>query len=154
MRYVLIDRFHELKRGERARASKCVTLGEPFLRGLDAYPSALVLESLLQVGGALARFSGPPGARTVLGKVDRAEFPSRARPGDRIDVEVELILSRPEGTLCKGAATVEGRVVGTAEFMIVYLPPDMAPPPTAEEKEQRRQLMRALRVPPQESEES
>ena len=147
MRYVLIDRFLELKRGERARAVKCVTLGEPFLQELDGYPSALVLESMLQVGGALARVSGPAVARTVLGKVDRADFPSVAAPGDRIEVEVELILSRPEGTLCKASATVEGRVVGTAEFMIVYLPPDMAPPPTPEEEERRRRLMRALKVP-------
>jgi 3-hydroxyacyl-[acyl-carrier-protein] dehydratase len=144
MRYVLIDRFLELKRGVRARAVKCVTLGEPFLRDLDAYPPPLVLEALLQAGGALARASAPRGARTVLGKVDRADFPARAVAGDRIEILVEAILSRPEGTLCKGFATVDGRVVGTAEFMIVYVPPDLAPPPLPEEEERRRLLARAL----------
>jgi len=147
MRYVLIDRFLELEKGKRARAVKCVTKGEPFVGELGTYPPTLVLEALLQTGGVLARLSAGRGMRSVLGKVDRAEFPAEARPGDRIELDVAATLSRPEGTLCEGVATVDGKVVGKAEFMIVFLPEGMAPPETDELREHRRLLAQALRIP-------
>ena len=151
MRYVLIDRFLELERGERARAVKCVTKGEPFVRDLPAYPAALVLEGLLQTGGVLARSASGFKKMSVLGKVERAEFPADARPGDRIMFDVKLTLSRPEATLCEGVATVDGTVVGKAKFMIVFLPPEMVPPPDPEVAQHRRNLMRALAIPTEEA---
>ncbi len=150
MRYVLIDRFLELEPGRRARAVKCVTLGEPLLRETGMFPAPLVLEALLQTGGVLARAATGFRRMSVLGKVESAEFPASARPGDRLQLDVEVALARPEGTLCKGVATVggeEGRVVGRASFLIVYVPEGMAPPPDAAREEQRRTLMRALRIP-------
>lgn len=151
MRYILIDRFLELERGKRAVAVKCVTHGEPFLRDVPEFPAALVLESLLQTGGALARAGTGFGKATVLGRVNRAEFPESARAGDRIRLEVEEVVSRPEGTLCEGSATVGDRVVGRAEFMLVFLPPELTPAPDPETLEQRRLLMQALRIPVEES---
>ena len=144
MRYVLIDRFLELEAGERARAVKCVTRGEPFLDGLPHYPPALVLEAMLQTGGALSRAGAGPRRMSVLGKVSSASFPGHAHAGDRIDVEVKIALSRPEGTLCEGVATVDGREIGRAEFMIVLLPPEMTPPPDPERDKRRMLLARAL----------
>jgi 3-hydroxyacyl-[acyl-carrier-protein] dehydratase len=143
MRYVLVDRFTELLAGERARAVKCVTRGEPFLDELPFFPSPLVLESLLQTGGALTRVSSGGTAMTVLGKVNSAKFPGRAVAGDRIDLEVTIAVSRPEGTLCEGTAHVDGKLIAEAEFMIVLLPPEMAPPPDA----RRSNIARALGLP-------
>ena len=144
MRYVLVDRFLELEAGNRARAVKCVTRGEEFLADLPHYPPALVLEALLQTGGALTRAGAGPRRMSVLGKVNRASFAAHAQPGDRIELEVTVALSRPEGTLCEGVATVDGREVGRAEFMIVLLPPEMTPPPDAERDGRRALLARAL----------
>ena len=147
MRYILVDRFLELETGKRARAVKCVTKGEPWLADLPAYPSALVLEGLLQTGGWLTRAATGFTRRCVLGKVEEARFPSEAHAGDRIELEVEAVLSRDEGTLCEGRATVEGREVGCARFMIVYVSPEMTPPDDPGLVEFQRQLIRALRVP-------
>lgn len=147
MRYVLIDRFIELEAGRRAKSVKCVTTGEGFLGKDDPYPPTLVLESILQTGGTVARLVAAPGTRTMLGKVERATFPSEARPGDRIVVEVEAILSRPEGTMCRGVATVDGRTVGEAEFMIVYLPQELTPKESPKAREQRRLLWQSLGIP-------
>jgi 3-hydroxyacyl-[acyl-carrier-protein] dehydratase len=147
MRYVLIDRFLELEQGKHARAVKCVTRGEPFAADFETYPSPLVLEALLQAGGVLARASDGGGRMTVLGKVTRAEFPGAARPGDRIELAVEAVQLRPDGTMCEGVATVGDKVVGRAEFMIVFLPPELTPPADAEIVRRRRLLMESLRVP-------
>jgi 3-hydroxyacyl-[acyl-carrier-protein] dehydratase len=147
MRYVLVDRFLELEKGKRARAVKCVTNGERFVRRLASYPRTLVLEALLQTGGVLARAGAGFTRTSVLGKVERAEFPGDARAGDRIELEVNVVLSRPEGTLCEGVASVDGRAVARAEFLIVFVPDEAVPPPDARRAERRRDLMRALRVP-------
>lgn len=146
MRYVLVDRFEEVARGRRAVALKCVTHGEPFLRGLEAYPGALVLEALLQTGGMLARAGTGHRRATVLGRVNRAAFPAEAQAGDRIRLEVDQVMARPEGIVCEGVARVGDRVVARAEFMLVYLPEELAPPVDAETVERRRLLMRALGV--------
>jgi 3-hydroxymyristoyl/3-hydroxydecanoyl-(acyl carrier protein) dehydratase len=147
MRYVLIDRFIELEAGRRAKAVKCVTTGEGFLGASDTYPPTLVLESLLQTGGTVARLVAAPGTRTMLGKVERAAFPAEARPGDRIIIEVEAILSRPEGTMCRGVAHVDGKTVGEADFMIVYLPAALTPKESPAAREQRRLLWQSLGIP-------
>ncbi len=150
MRYVLIDKLLEFRKGDFARAVKCVTRGEPVLDG-DRYPAPLVLEALLQTGGTLARISLGPERRTVLGKVTKASFPAFAYAGDVIDLEVELVQSRPDGTMCSGTASVGDTVVGRAEFMIVILPPEMSPPLSPEIDAWRRNLARALGIPVTES---
>lgn len=159
MRYILIDRFLALDLGRLARAVKCVTLGEPFLAELSEYPSTLVLEGLLQTGGMLARASTGFKRMSVLGSVSKAEFPDRARPGDRITFEVRVAHAREEGTLCEGLATVDDRVVGRAEFMIVYVPIEMTPPMDPAVYQQRKELMRAwgltnVELPPLEADRS
>ena len=88
---------------------------------------------------------------SVLGKVDRAVFPAEARPGDRIELDVRATRSRPEGTVCEGIATVDGKVVGEAEFLIVFVPAELTPPPDPEVAEHRRNIMRALAIPLEES---
>ena len=112
---------------------------------LEYYPPTLVLEALLQTGGILARASAP-GRRTVLGKVERAVFPALARPGDQIQLEARIELSRPEGTLCTGVAQVGDRVVAEARFMIVLLSPEVAPL-SEEQRAYRRKMLDALGVP-------
>lgn len=113
----------------------------------DFYPSPLVLEAMLQAGGALLRSESGFSRMTVLGKVERAEFMGRARPGDRIEIEVSSSLSRPEGKLCEGTASVDGAPLARAEFMILYVPDDMAPGVDPEREERARLLRRALKVP-------
>lgn len=147
MRYVLVDRFLELEGGKRAKAVKCVTRGEGFLGESGCYPSTLVLEAILQAGGTVARLVAAPGTRTMLGKVERARFPAEARAGDRILIEVDAVLSRPDGTMCRGMATVDGKMVGEADFMIIYLPLAMTPKESAAAREQRRLLWQSLGIP-------
>ncbi|MDH3591069.1 MAG: hypothetical protein OER88_04280 [Planctomycetota bacterium] len=148
MRYVLIDRCLELDKGVRIRTVKCVTRGEPFLRELDRYPPTLVLETLLQTGAALARVTAGGDKRSFLGKITEAEFPAFAQAGDRIDVLVEAIQSRPDGTMLHGEARVDGALVGRAEFMIGFLPAELVPAPDPKADERRRLTRKAIGLPP------
>lgn len=147
MRYVLIDRFVELEKGARGVAYKCVTRGEKFMATRGSYPPTLVLEAIFQCAGAVIRSDNEFTRRSMLGKVERAEFPALARPGDRIRIEVEAILSRPEGKLFEGTATVDGTVVGRARFMMLLVPEEMEPPRDAERDAADYVRRRALRLP-------
>ena len=147
MRYVLVDRFEELEKGERAVAHKCVTRGESFMAERDTYPPTLVLEAIFQAGGALMRADDAFTRRSMLGKVEKAEFPSLARPGDRIRIEVTVILSRPEGKLCEGEATVGDAVVGRARFMMLLVPKELEPPHDPQRAEREYTFRRALNIP-------
>jgi 3-hydroxyacyl-[acyl-carrier-protein] dehydratase len=146
MRYVLIDRFLELERGARGRAVKCVTKGEPDVGDLGAFPPSLVLEALLQTGGVVTRSNVSPWARSAVGKVERAVFRGEARAGDRIILDVNVILSRPEGKLLEGVATVDGNVICKTSFLIVFLPPELTPPEPPEIRLHRRLVLESLGV--------
>ncbi len=144
MRYTLVDRFLQMEPGRRARAVKCVTLGEPFLRRLPAYPGALVLEALVQTGALLTRAKTGFMRRTILGKIERAVLSGEAHPGDTVTLDVEIALERAEGNLCEGVATVDGKELVRARFLILFVPKDKEPPPDPAAEERRARHIQAL----------
>ncbi len=144
MRYLLVDRFVELVVGRKARALKCVTRGEPFLADLPAFPATLVLESMFQTAGHLTRAATDFRRTTMLGKVESAQFPEEALPGDTIEVDVNILVARPEGNLCEARANVGERLVGTSRFLILYMPPEAEPDLTEEQKERRVRFLQAV----------
>jgi 3-hydroxyacyl-[acyl-carrier-protein] dehydratase len=144
MRYLLVDRFLELEVGRRAVALKCVTRGERFWRHLDAYPATLVLEALFQTAGQLTRAAAGFERSSMLGKLEFAEFPSEARAGDTMKLVIDVLRARPEGNFCEGVATVGDRVVGRARFLILFMPPDREPAPTADVLDRRRRFLQAV----------
>ncbi|MGQ0613628.1 MAG: 3-hydroxyacyl-ACP dehydratase FabZ family protein [Planctomycetaceae bacterium] len=144
MRYLLVDRFVELVVGRKARAIKCVTKGEPFLADLPAYPAALVLESMFQTAGHLTRAAVDFRRTSMLGKVESAEFPGEALPGDRMEVEVTILVARQEGNLCEARATVGERLVGKARFLILFMPPEAEPELTADQAARRSRFLQAV----------
>ena len=103
------------------------------------------------VGGGFYDRPDAPAPGAVDTHFDRAEFPGVARAGDRILLDVEVILSRPEGTLCRGVASVDGREIGRTEYMIVFVPPEMEPPLDPAAEERRRLLRRAVGLDVKES---
>jgi 3-hydroxyacyl-[acyl-carrier-protein] dehydratase len=144
MRYTLVDRFLEMEPGRRAKAVKCVTLGEPFLQRLPAYPGALVLESLIQAGGLLTRAKSGFMERTVLGKIERAILSAEARAGDTITLDIDVVLEREEGNLCEGVASVDGKELARARFLILFVPKDKQPPPDPAAEERRARHIQAI----------
>jgi 3-hydroxymyristoyl/3-hydroxydecanoyl-(acyl carrier protein) dehydratase len=130
--------------GRHAKAVKCVTLGEPFLRRLPAYPGALVLEALVQTGGLLTRAKTGFMRRSILGKIERAVLNGEAHPGDTITLDVEIVVERTEGNLCEGVATVNGKELARARFLILFVSKDKEPPPDPAVVERRERHIQAL----------
>ena len=122
--FLLVDRVVEFQKGQKLIAYKNVTINEPFFQGHfpghPVMPGVLMLEALAQTTAILAYKSedmDPTKKVTYLMGIDGARFRKPVVPGDRLQLEVEIL--RHKGAIWKtrGTATVEGAKVCEAEFL-------------------------------------
>ena len=127
MRYLLVDRIEEMRKLRHATAVKCITLSddafEHHFPGLPIYPGALLLESLAQLGGLLLECS----LKDVLDYIPRCALSSSklklrqfVRPGDRLDLRVDVVSRHEDSALCRASASRDGEKVAEAEILYVF----------------------------------
>jgi 3-hydroxyacyl-[acyl-carrier-protein] dehydratase len=121
--FLLVDRVEELVVGERIRAVKAVTMGEPFFQGHfpgdPVMPGVLVLEALAQAAAILGYKSLPPGGPrvTLLMGIDGARFRRPVVPGDRLVLEAKILRLKSNVVKTSAKATVDGELCAEAEFL-------------------------------------
>jgi 3-hydroxyacyl-[acyl-carrier-protein] dehydratase len=110
--FVLLDRLLELVPGERGRAVKQVTGGEPWVAGGSALPGGLIVEACAQLLAVVAGSGGPPGAGGgrpgYLVALEGFTFGRPVTAGECL--VVEAVLGRRLGPLL--SATVRAEVDG------------------------------------------
>ena len=129
MRFILIDRIDVLEPGKRATGYKQIAPDEDYFRdhfpGYPLVPGVLVLESLAQLGGRLVEASVRAGegrdVLPVLAKVEQAKFVRPVRPGDRLDLAVDVVAIAGDAARVTGTATVAGKKMATAGIMYALL---------------------------------
>ena len=132
MRFVLIDRIDRLDLGRRAEGHKMIRPDEEYFRdhfpGYPIVPGVLVLESLAQLGGRLVEASvrDACGRRVLpmLAKVEHAKFLHSVRPGDRLDLAVDIVAIAEDAARVTGVARVGARKVAVAGIMYAMLDVD------------------------------
>jgi 3-hydroxyacyl-[acyl-carrier-protein] dehydratase len=137
MRFILIDRIERLEAGRRAEGYKLIRPDEEYFRdhfpGYPVVPGVLILESLAQLGGRLVEHSEreASGRRILplLGKVEQAKFVRSVRPGDRLDLAVDVVAIAQDAARVTGVASVGGRKVATAAIMYAIVDPERADMP-------------------------
>jgi 3-hydroxyacyl-[acyl-carrier-protein] dehydratase len=125
--FLLVDRVLELEPNKRILAMKSVSINEPFFQGHfpghPVMPGVLVLEALAQAGGLLTQLSlGAEGAAKqdklfYLVKIDNARFSNMVVPGDRLMLEVKLKRMIRNMAMYECAASVDGKVVASADIL-------------------------------------
>ena len=130
--FLLVDRVVSIEPGKSLRAYKNVSVNEPFFEGHfpghPVMPGVLVLEALAQASAILAyRSTGfdPEQKVTYLMAIDGAKFRRPTVPGDRLDLEVEVLRFKGAILKTKGVAKVDGQVVAEGEFLATVV--DKAP---------------------------
>jgi 3-hydroxyacyl-[acyl-carrier-protein] dehydratase len=129
MRFILIDKIDRLEPGRSATGYKTIAMDEDYFRdhfpGYPLVPGVLVLESLAQLGGRLVEASvrETSGRRVLpmLAKFDHAKLIRPVRPGDRLDLSVELVAIGDAVARAIGTARVAGKKTATAEIMYAML---------------------------------
>lgn len=123
--FLLIDRVLDYTPGEKLTAIKNVTVNEPFFPGhfphRPVFPGVLMLEALAQATGILAfktteDLPSEDSLYYFVG-IDNARFKKPVEPGDQLLMEVEVIKRKRDMWKFKAQATVDGKVVCSAELM-------------------------------------
>ena len=122
--FLLIDRVLELEPGKRLLGFKNVTFNEPFFQGHfpghPVMPGVLVVEALAQACAVLAYKSTnatPETKVTYLMGVDKAKWRRPVVPGDRLELEVEVLRNKGSIWKSRGVARVDGQKAAEAEFL-------------------------------------
>jgi 3-hydroxyacyl-[acyl-carrier-protein] dehydratase len=122
--FLLVDRVVEIVPGQKLTAYKNVTINEPFFNGhfpgQPVMPGVLILEALAQAMAILAYKSegmDPKQKLTYLMGVDGARFRKPVLPGDRLQLDIEVIRHKGSVWKTKGTASVDGVRVAEGEFL-------------------------------------
>jgi 3-hydroxyacyl-[acyl-carrier-protein] dehydratase len=118
---LLIDTVEELEPGVRAVAKKCVSYNEPYFAGHfpgePVMPGVLIIEALAQTGAvAILDLAENRGKTAYFAGINQAKFKQKVVPGDVLLLETEIIKQKGPLGVGKATATVNGKVVCTAEL--------------------------------------
>jgi 3-hydroxyacyl-[acyl-carrier-protein] dehydratase len=121
--FLLVDRALDYKPFTSIRGIKCVTANEEFFQGhfpgAPVMPGVLLIEAMAQAGALLMSKSlDVDVARHLIlfMAVDNARFRKPVKPGDRLELVVEVIFHRRNIFKYRGRVEVDGELVAEAEF--------------------------------------
>ncbi|MFS0750329.1 3-hydroxyacyl-ACP dehydratase FabZ [Oceanobacillus sp. 1P07AA] len=119
--FLLVDKVVEIQEGEKVTAIKNVSVNEPFFQGhfpeYPVMPGVLILEALAQTGAiAVLNIEANRGKIGFLAGVDKCRFKRQVKPGDQLNLQVEIIRMKGPIGKGKGIATVDGEVACEAEI--------------------------------------
>ncbi|MBO6071012.1 MAG: 3-hydroxyacyl-ACP dehydratase FabZ [Succinivibrionaceae bacterium] len=125
--FLLVDRVVDYTYTEEKKvlkAIKNVSINEPFFQGhfpgKPVMPGVLILEALAQATGILSfKVIGKPKDDELyyFAAIDNARFKRPVFPGDQLVLDVELLREVKGIAKFTGVASVDGKVVCTAELM-------------------------------------
>ncbi|OGT81847.1 MAG: 3-hydroxyacyl-[acyl-carrier-protein] dehydratase FabZ [Gammaproteobacteria bacterium RIFCSPLOWO2_02_FULL_52_10] len=130
--FLLIDRIVDYEKDKYLTALKNVTMNEPFFLGhfpaKPIMPGVLIVEAMAQSSAILGNLSmqdrPEDGSLYYLVGIDKARFRQIVVPGDQLLLKVDFLTVRRNIWKFSAAATVEGKIVASAEFLTTVVDPD------------------------------
>ena len=126
MRFLLVDKIHELEPGVRIKASKRLAAEEELFRdhfpGFPVVPGVILTEMMAQAAGKCLDADGTHPGRAMLAKIISASFNTWVRPDEEAVIHAEISQNRP--TFAKAVCFLEvgGKKVSSAELFMVFAP--------------------------------
>lgn len=121
--FLLVDRITEYIPGQYAKGYKNVSMNEQFFCGhfpnVPVMPGVLQIEAMAQLSGALVLTQPQYKDKLALfAGIDNARFKRVVKPGDRLDMEAELV--KVKGPIVKAhvKATVDGQLAVEADLIV------------------------------------
>ncbi|HEX4180794.1 MAG TPA: 3-hydroxyacyl-ACP dehydratase FabZ [Caulobacteraceae bacterium] len=121
--FLLVDRAIEYKAHQSIIGIKSVTINEGFFQGhfpgYPVMPGVLVTEAIAQSGAVLMSKSldaDIEGKTIALFSLDNCRFRSPVRPGDVLQMPVEVLRARGDVFKFRGKAMVGSRIAAEVEF--------------------------------------
>lgn len=122
--FLFLDEVTELKVGEYAKGFWLVKHDHDFFSGhfpgRPTLPGVLMAESIAQLGAYAVLHGGEFASKLPLfGGLDKAKFRRQVLPGERLDLEIEIVRMSARAGKAKGRASVDGQLACSAELMFV-----------------------------------
>lgn len=119
--FLLVDKVIELEPGKKVVGIKNVSSNEPFFQGhfpeYPIMPGVLIVEALAQTAGiAIAVLEGNEGKLGVFAGIENMKFKNQVLPGDVLQLEAEILMSKLGVTKAKVKASVDGKVAAEGEI--------------------------------------
>lgn len=121
--FLLVDRITECVPGKYAKGYKNLSMNEEFFQGHfpgnPIFPGVLQLEAMAQCSAPiLLSLDAFKGKLCLFASMDNVRFRTIVRPGDRFDMEIEMIkLKGPIGK-CQARGYVDGKIAVEAEMTV------------------------------------
>ncbi len=117
--FLLVDRVTEINGYESIKGYKNISFNEPVFQGhfpeQAVFPGVMIIEALAQLGGVLILRRFPEDQRMAFfASIDKAKFRRPVVPGDRLDLEINVIRDRGTFVITEGKAYVDGEMVASA----------------------------------------
>lgn len=119
--FLFVDKILSLE-DKKIKTSLTLSGNEDFFKGHfpgnPIMPGVLLQEALFQSGAALMAGNNTGGGLGVVTRVQNAKFKNMVRPGETLEMEVELTESISNASYMKGTTRVNGKVVLVLEFAV------------------------------------
>jgi len=130
MRWIWIDKFVEFHSGERAVATKNVTLTEEHLHdhfpGFPVMPETLCIEAMAQTAGILVGEAKNFEEKVILAKIKKAAFFDYVKPGDTIKLEAKIESIADEAASTTGKISCDDKLVAEIDLMFSHIDKNLA----------------------------
>ena len=130
MRWIWIDKFVEFHSGERAVATKNVTLAEEHLHdhfpGFPVMPETLCIEAMAQTAGILVGEAKNFEEKVILAKIKKAAFFDYVKPGDTIKLEAKIESIADEAASTTGKISCDDKLVAEIDLMFSHIDKNLA----------------------------
>ncbi len=118
--FLMVDRVTRIE-GNEITAEKNVTINEPFFKGHfpghPVMPGVLQLEAMAQVAGILMlKQADNAGKIAYFMAADKVKWRKPVKPGDVLQIDIELIKAGTKIGKAKAGCTVGGEIVSEAEI--------------------------------------
>lgn len=123
--FLLVDRVVELEKGKSIKGYKNISINEEVFNGhfpeMPIFPGVMIVEALAQVSGILGfkTLGQKPedGYLYLFAGIDNVRFKRQVIPGDRLQLESEVISERRGIWKFSGKASVDGELAASADIL-------------------------------------